>query len=150
MGDIIIASAGGYPKDINFYQAHKALENARHFVRQGGLIILVAECIEGFGNKTMESWMLELSTPDEALQKIQHEFVLGGHKAAAIASIEKRATIYLISSLPVPTVKRIRFTPFSTVQEAFASALSKLGKQSQVVVLPQANSILPCLKKEFQ
>ncbi len=59
LGDIVIASAGGFPKDIDFYQAHKALENAKYFVRKGGIIILVSECIEGYGNQTFEKWMLE-------------------------------------------------------------------------------------------
>jgi len=45
--DIVLVSAGGYPKDINLYQAQKALDNAKHAVRKGGIIILVASCKEG-------------------------------------------------------------------------------------------------------
>ena len=56
--DIVIASAGGFPKDINMYQAHKGLENAAYFVRDGGVLILAAECRERMGNKTFENWML--------------------------------------------------------------------------------------------
>ena len=55
--DIVIVSAGGFPKDINLYQAQKALDNARHIVRPGGFILLVAECAEGMGNSTFEKWM---------------------------------------------------------------------------------------------
>ena len=32
----LVASAGGYPKDINLYQAQKALDNAKHAVKKGG------------------------------------------------------------------------------------------------------------------
>ena len=150
LGDIVVASSGGYPKDINFYQAHKALENAKYFVHEGGIIILVAECPEGFGNKIMQQWMLEIPTPDEAIQRIQQEFVLGGHKAAAIALIEKRAAIYLVSNLPDDTVRRMRFTPFNSVQQALDHALEVLGGQSKVLVLPQAGSILPKLQQESE
>ncbi|MDR3573513.1 MAG: nickel-dependent lactate racemase [Anaerolineaceae bacterium] len=150
LGDIVVTSPGGSPKDINFYQAHKALESAKYFVRQGGIIILAAECTEGFGNKTMQQWMLEIPTPDETIRRIQQEFVLGGHKAAAIALIEKRAAIYLVSSLPDGTVTQMRFTPFASVQQALEHALEVLGDQSKVLVLPQAGSILPKLKAEVQ
>ena len=148
LGDIVVASAGGHPKDINFYQSHKALENSKYFVRQGGIIILAAECTEGFGNKTMQQWMLEIPTPDETIRRIQQEFVLGGHKAAAIALIEKRASIYLVSNLPDDTVRQMRFTPFASVQQALEHALEVLGDDSKVLVLPLANSILPKLKAE--
>ncbi|MDF2569567.1 MAG: larA 6, partial [Sporomusa sp.] len=44
--DVVIASAGGYPKDINFYQASKAIENACLAVKTGGVLIVVMECSE--------------------------------------------------------------------------------------------------------
>ncbi|MGI6662638.1 MAG: hypothetical protein ACOX4B_04055 [Bacillota bacterium] len=47
--DIVIASPGGRPKDMNLYQAQKGLENAKYAVREGGVIILTAECPEGLG-----------------------------------------------------------------------------------------------------
>ncbi len=49
--DIMVVSAGGYPADINLYQAYKALDNALDAVKRGGVIILVAECPEGHGNQ---------------------------------------------------------------------------------------------------
>lgn len=42
--DIVIASAGGYPKDINLYQSQKTLDNARYAVKKGGVVVLLAEC----------------------------------------------------------------------------------------------------------
>lgn len=141
--DVVVAGAGGYPKDINLYQAHKALENAKYFLRAGGVLILVAECEEGFGNQTFRTWMLEIASPDRVIKRIRQQFVLGGHKAAAIALIEKQASIYLVSSLPDKTVRRCRFTPFPGVQIALDRALGQLGAASAVLVLPQAQSILP-------
>ena len=40
--DVVVVSAGGYPKDIDFIQSHKALEHARHAAKDGGTIILLA------------------------------------------------------------------------------------------------------------
>ena len=49
--DVVIASCGGFPKDINAYQAQKALDAAVQAVKPGGTIIWVAECREGLGGK---------------------------------------------------------------------------------------------------
>ena len=141
--DIVIASAGGFPKDINMYQAHKGLENAAYFVRDGGVLILAAECRETTGNKTFENWMLAASSPNEILERIQKEFVLGGHKAAGIANIERRAKVYLVSNMPDDLVRRLFMTPVANVQDALQAALRDLGSESQVLVLPQAGSIIP-------
>lgn len=52
--DIVFVSPGGYPKDIDLYQAQKALDNASHAVKPGGIIILAAACSEGLGERVFE------------------------------------------------------------------------------------------------
>jgi nickel-dependent lactate racemase len=141
--DIVIASAGGFPKDINLLQAHKGMENAAYFVRDGGALILVAECREGMGNQIFEDWMLAAASPAEILERIQKEFVLGGHKAAGIAKIEQRASVYFVTQMPEEMVRRLFMTPAAGPQEALQAALKDLGPDSQVLVLPQAGSIIP-------
>ena len=54
--DAVIVSCGGFPKDVNLFQANKALDNATQAVKAGGSIILVAECAEGIGNQVYECW----------------------------------------------------------------------------------------------
>jgi nickel-dependent lactate racemase len=147
--DVVLVSTGGHPKDINLYQAQKALDNAAHAVRDGGVLILVAECPEGFGNTTCEAWLTEAKSPDEILARIQREFVLGGHKAAAIAAVQKRASIYLISSLPDDLVHRCRMTPFGALDKALTAAFDTLGPAASVLILPQGGSILPVAKERL-
>ena len=55
--DIVLVSQGGAPKDLNLYQTQKALDNAKHAVRDGGIIILIGSCREGLGERTFEEWM---------------------------------------------------------------------------------------------
>jgi nickel-dependent lactate racemase len=143
LADIVLVSAGGYPKDANLYQAQKALDNAGHAVREGGIIVLVAECSEGYGNRTFETWMSEARSPDAVLNRIQQAFVLGGHKAAAVASVLKRAHVYLVSALPTESVRGCGLVPFDDLGEAMATALRKAGSKASVIVLPHGGSILP-------
>lgn len=141
--DIVLVSAGGYPTDLNLYQAQKALDNAVHAVRPGGIIILAAECGEGLGNQTFETWMVEADCPDSILDHIQREFVIGGHKAAAVAMALKWAGIYLVSNLPPDFTRSLGFQPFDNLDEALQSALTLAGSAATVAVLPEGGSVLP-------
>jgi nickel-dependent lactate racemase len=144
--DIVLVSAGGYPKDLNLYQAQKALDNAAYAVRDGGLLILVAECPEGLGNRTFEAWMMEADSPDALLERIQKEFVLGGHKAAAIATVLKRVSVYMVSALPADLVWACGMVPFDDLDAALGAAFERLGSDSSVLVMPQGGSILPVVR----
>jgi nickel-dependent lactate racemase len=147
LADVVLVSAGGYPKDVNLYQAQKALENAGHAVREGGVIVLVAECSEGYGNRTFETWMREAGSPDAVLDRIRQAFVLGGHKAAAVASVLKRARVYLVSALPAESVRECGLVPFDDLEEAMAAALREAGSEAGVIVMPHGGSILPVVDK---
>jgi nickel-dependent lactate racemase len=147
LADIVLASAGGFPKDLNLYQAQKALDNAAHAVRDGGIVILLAECREGLGNKTFESWMLKARSPEDILTRLQREFALGGHKAAAVASVLKRAAVYLVSTLPQELVEACGLRPFAAVEQAIEAALDQIGPSARILVLPEGGSVLPVLSE---
>ncbi len=141
--DIVIVSQGGAPKDLNLYQTQKALDNAKHAVRDGGIIVLVGSCREGLGEKTFEEWLTTAQKPADLIDRIKREFKLGGHKAAAIAMVQQRADIYLVSEMAPELVKSLFMAPFATVQEAYDAAAAKLGEDASVLVMPYGGSTLP-------
>ena len=143
--DIVIASPGGYPKDINLYQAQKGLDNASHAVKDNGSIIFIAECREGLGQPTFESWMKKAKSPDEPIKWLQKHFILGGHKAAAVCRVLEKAKVYLVSNLDRTTTEDIFLTPTRSVAEALNSTLIEYGDKAKILVIPYANSTLPCL-----
>ena len=141
--DIVVVSAGGYPKDINLYQAQKALDNAKHAVKNGGIIILIAACTEGLGGESFEKWMIEFEKPEHMVEEIGRNFILGGHKAAAIGLILENTDIYLVSDMVPSFVENIFMKPFSDPQQALDAALRKKGKDALVHIMPSGGSILP-------
>jgi nickel-dependent lactate racemase len=141
--DIVVVSAGGYPKDINLYQAQKALDNARHVVRPGGVILLIAECIDGLGNPTFEAWMQDPGGPEGIIARIKREFVLGGHKAAAVAMAMRQTDVFLVSALPSDFARLIGFYPFGGADQALRSALATVGPCPTVIVMPEGARVLP-------
>lgn len=143
--EVVIASTGGYPKDINVFQAQKALENACHAVKPGGTIILLAECSEGYGEPTFEKWIEEASSPDDIIERLNKKFILGGHKAYAIARAVKEVEVILISSLPQDKVHKLFFIPMEKVSQAIEYVQDKYGENFQAYILPSGNVLLPQL-----
>lgn len=141
--DIVVVSSGGTPFDLNLYQAQKALENAGAVVRDGGVVIWVAECPEGYGNPTFERWMREAETPEQVMDRIARRFVLGGHKAAAIASVQMRAEVCLVSAMGARLQDACGIVGFSNLDDALRTALEKVGAHPSVAVIPHGGSTFP-------
>ena len=141
--DIVIVSQGGAPKDLNLYQTQKALDNSRHAVKDGGTIILVGACNEGLGQRVFEEWITQAEQPEELIARVKNDFKLGGHKAAAIAMVLKRAGIKLVSEMDSDFVKSIFMEPYSDLQSAVDDALAQHGEGAEIIVMPYGGSTLP-------
>jgi len=144
--DIAVVSPGGFPKDINIYQSQKGLDNAKHAVKDGGIIVWCASAAEKFGEKTFEEWMTT-KTPKEMIKEIGKNFKLGGHKAAAIAMILEKARIFMVSDLDPSLVRSIHLEPYPSLQQAVDAALKEKGENAQVLILPAAGSTLPIVEQ---
>ncbi len=146
--DIVLVSQGGAPKDLNLYQTQKALDNAKHAVKDGGVIILIGSCKEGLGERTFEEWMTTAPTAHSLIERIGREFRLGGHKAAAIAMVLERAEVDLVSELPDDFVRSVFLEPYKNAQEALDHAFEKLGPNAKVLAMPYGGSTLPTVVKD--
>ncbi len=144
--DIVLVSQGGAPKDANLYQTQKALDNAKHAVKEGGTIILIGACPEGLGSKTFEAWLTSAPTAHSMVERIGQEFQLGGHKAAAIGMVLENASIDLVSEMDADFVRQIFMTPRSSAQEALDAAFEKYGQDATVLAMPYGGSTLPSVK----
>lgn len=143
--DIVITTPGGYPKDINLYQAQKALDNAKHAVREGGIIIFVAACTEGLGEHVFEKWIMNSTTTNQMIEDIKNDFQLGGHKAAAIALVREKAKIFVVSELNTELAGKIFMESFESVDKAIKQAFIELGEDARVLLMPYGGSTLPVL-----
>ena len=141
--DIVLVSQGGAPKDANLYQVQKALDNARHAVRDGGTIILMGACPEGLGSKKFEEWLTTAPTAHSMVERIAQQFELGGHKAAAIGMVLDRAQIDLVSEMDDDFVRSIFLNPQPTAQAAFDAAMETYGAEATVIAMPYGGATLP-------
>lgn len=143
LADIVIATPGGFPKDINLYQTQKALDNAQHAVKAGGIIILAGQCAEGFGEHVFEEWLLNADKPQDLIERVGREFQLGGHKAVAIAMVLAKSQVYFVSDMPYAEASRTFMKPYATVEQALGDALETIGNDASIIIMSHAGSTLP-------
>jgi lactate racemase len=141
--DVVITSCGGYPKDINLYQLQKTMDNAWHAVREGGVVIILGECIEGSGSAMAEQAMRECSCPDMMADKLRENFQIGAHKSYAITRLMKKARYILVSSMDPEMAKLFLFTPARNMDEALALAFEMVGERPSIVLMPQGSLTVP-------
>ena len=138
--DIVITSAGGYPKDMNLYQAQKALDNVKGIVKDDGEIVLVASCEEGFGEKTFEEWMADARNYERLNARIREKFVLGGHKAVAISKLLSKRRVLLHSCFGREETERLGFVKVGHLQ-SYLDTKIKHSPGVRIVVAPSGRFV---------
>lgn len=142
--DLVIASAGGYPKDINLYQAQKALTNASLITRDGGSVILVAACDEGVGSNPYVDFMKGVSSWQEVYSKFKTTgFQVGPHKAFQFAREISRINVYLMSHIPDEVVKSLLLIPTADLTNQIQQILKNNPGMPAIAVMPKATNTLP-------
>lgn len=145
--DVVIASCGGYPKDINVYQMQKTMDNAVLACREGGVVILLAECEEGSGSAVLEETCKRLGSIEAIEKEIKDRFVIGANKAYAVTRLFKKAHFILVTALDRQMAKDMLFDgAVDTVEEALAAAEQYVGKDYSVVLMPTGSLTVPLVE----
>jgi nickel-dependent lactate racemase len=146
--DILVVSAGGSPYDIDLYQSYKAIHDSLEIVKDKGVIVLIAECPEGYGNQVFYDWMTRYKKVEEMETEIKRRFVLGGHKAYYLSKALEKVRIILVSIMPDFYATGIfKLRTAKTANEALHNAFGLAGKSSKIWALPKGSITLPVLKK---
>ena len=94
----VVMSCGGYPKDINLIQAHKAINNAALFVKDGGNLMVMAQCPDGIGSETFLPYFTEKGF-GHAFKRLGQAYEGNGGTALSMMSKTARINIFLKSDL---------------------------------------------------
>ena len=146
--DLAIVSCGGHPKDINFIQSQKALDYGVRALKPGGTIILLAECIDGFGNPTFFDWFRyqDLDTFETALRQ---NYEINGQTAHATLEKARRYRVILLSEFSREETETMGMEKAETLDAALAMAYDKLPPQPLTVVIPDGGTVLPVIGKNI-
>lgn len=133
--DYAVAGCGGYPGDLNFLQAHKAIHHAHSFVRPGGLLVILARCNEGMGWDRILHWA-EKRKEVCIIRELKSAYELPGQTALAMLQKASKMRILIKSELPTDTIRKLGMGPIGSLEEGLSQipATAKSG-----VILPQAD-----------
>lgn len=147
--DLVVASQGGYPKDVNLYQAQKGLAHASIVVKEGGVIILLAECAEGIGEDLFEDTMKLDSSPAQVLKRFAtSQFKMGAHKAYLWArSLAKAKTILVSDGIDDKMANIMMVTKAKDLKEALEIAKLDLPSNPRIALMPKASSTIPVIEQ---
>jgi nickel-dependent lactate racemase len=141
-GDLVVASCGGFPKDINLIQAHKSMEYAAQALKDGGVMILLAECRDGFGNGTFFNWF-RFKRLEEFEAALRAQYEINGQTAYSLLQKAQRVRIILVSQFPAQQVEEMGMLPAKTLDEAMDTAVGMLPVEWRCYLMPEAGSVLP-------
>lgn len=105
--ELVIASCGGYPFDINMIQAHKSLEAASKACIDGGTIVLLAECRDGLGRDDFLNWF-DAADSSELAKRLCEKYQVNGQTAWSFLRKAERFNIAAVTSLDENSLSKMR------------------------------------------
>jgi nickel-dependent lactate racemase len=145
--DLAVVSCGGQPKDINFIQAHKALDYGVGALREGGTLILLAACPDGFGNATFFDWFRHRH-PVAFEAALRERYEINGQTAYSTMMKAKRYRVILVSELGEAETRQMGMEKAADLDAALRIANEKLPPNPRTVVIPDGGTVLPIVRAE--
>jgi nickel-dependent lactate racemase len=147
--DIVVCGNGGYPLDLNLYQAVKSMAIGEMAVKRGGTIISVNECSEGvgLGQDKFNELIFSEKNPEEIYNKIRKKEIVVSDQwqIQVLTRILMKSEIYIVSNMKKEEIGNIGLKYADTVENAIKDSLIKHGKDARILILPNGPQILPLL-----
>jgi nickel-dependent lactate racemase len=144
--DIVIASAGGYPKDISLYQSQKTLDNARYAVKKGGVVVILAECPD---IAEPSEYFKGFTYPDvyEQEKALRENYDLPGWVALRHSECCRENQVILLTRPGNEGYARTaKLHPVFSMEEALKLAYQKCGlDRPRITVMPFGANTFPLL-----
>jgi len=148
--DIVVCGNGGYPLDLNLYQAVKSMAIGEIAVKKGGTIISVNECAEGIGigQEKFKELIFSGMNPKVLYDKILKREIVAPDQweIQVLSRILMKAEIIIVSNLNENEIGNIGLKYAKTVEEGIKMTLKKAGLNAKLLILPNGPQILPILK----
>jgi nickel-dependent lactate racemase len=147
--DIVITTNSGYPLDMNLYQAVKGMSAAEEVVREGGSIIIAAECSDGLPEHGLYGQLLrEVNSPAELFDSIMNakETRQDQWQAQIQARIQLKADVYVYSGgLTAQQIKDALLIPSADIAATVEMLRQKYGRDARIGILPEGPQTIPYL-----
>ena len=146
--DIVVTTNSGYPLDLNLYQGVKGMSAGARVLKEGGTLILAAECREGVpGGSPLDELLRSADSIEEILAMLSTPgFVRPEQWQAQIqALVQRKAEVLVRCELDDATLRACHLAPCADISAEVAKRLAKLVPDARVAVLPQGPLTIPYL-----
>lgn len=146
LADLVIASSGGYPLDLNFVQVHKAIHQATYAIKEGGVMIAVGACSEGYGSEAMGKY-LAMRSVEKIEKSLSKNYEIQGQTARAMLKKARAYRIIFITKLPPEEVISMGMIPAKDMDSALELALRWVPENFGAYIIPNSMTILPKMSR---
>lgn len=144
--DLVISSAGGFPKDCNLYQSNKAMISAREAVKEGGTVIAVTECSESLGgNEEFKDIFLKHDSNSERENELRTSYSISKFTSFYICDMAEKYNLILVSSLDPELLRKTNVKVVKTLDEALELTYKERGEKLRTYIMYNGPDTLPKL-----
>lgn len=138
--DIVVASCGGYPKDICLYQAQKGLNLASQAVKKGGHILLLAASTQGVGDDVYFDYVSQFTRPEEVLADFKKQgFKMGAHKAYLFGRTLSKFDVAVFSEMDPGVLQKCHLRAADPTK-VVAEWVENFAGMPRIGIIPNANT----------
>jgi hypothetical protein len=123
--EFVIASAGGFPYDINLKESLLSFYGIFGVLEEGSDVLLLAKCNNGLGDEGLRSAILGINSESQALKVLKE--------------LQSKAKVHMVTSLPFVYLRKLGIEGYNSLTEAY----EKIRKEKKKVFLVE-NAYLFC------
>ncbi|HML32468.1 nickel-dependent lactate racemase [Sporomusa sphaeroides] len=145
--DLVVSSAGGFPKDINLYQGVKTIDNAYMATKPGGVVICFMELPDIMEPAEFSNWF-NYPTMLEHEMALRANFTIPGFLAYRLLDIARQISLIIVTKQEnAGFIRKAGMIPAATAAEALAIAQEKLGREDYTItVMTAAANTVPVVR----
>ncbi|PLX80683.1 MAG: hypothetical protein C0616_07260 [Desulfuromonas sp.] len=137
--DFVVTTNAGAPLDCNLYQTAKGISGVAGATREGGVILIATECLEGFGSEEYRAVFEHATTPQVFIEKLMKKdfFLPDQWCAQETYQVMLKNEIWVhTQGIDADTLRRFHFRPVKNISEAITELLDRFGQDARWAIVP--------------
>ncbi|MCF4114640.1 MULTISPECIES: nickel-dependent lactate racemase [Dethiosulfovibrio] len=144
--DLVVASAGGFPKDINLYQTSKTIINGLEAVKPGGTMIVLSACSEGFGHPEVRSMLMDFPDQNAREAELRRAFSIAKFVGYVIAEAALTCRFILVTEINQEELQGTGIIAVRSLEEGLSKAKPGEIRKPTAWLMPMGANTLPQLR----